>query len=81
MTVIMTLWRSSDDGERRMTVLMMLSILHLIKDETFPKHYHHHHLPGDNCRDMTPMTLFSSANYWPHLVTLLYDVSMSLIAS
>ena len=51
------------------------------KMKHFPKHYHHHHLPEDNRGDMTLMTLFSSANYCPHLVTLLYDVSMSLIAS
>ena len=29
------IWRSRDDGGKRMTVLMTPSILHLIKDETF----------------------------------------------
>ena len=53
MTIIVTLHL------RRMTVLMMSSILQLI--ETFSQtHYHYsHHLPGDNGSDMTLMTLRS----------------------
>ena len=61
MTIIVTLHL------RRMTVLMMSSILELI--ETFSQtHYHYsHHLPGDNGSDMTLMTLFSSPNCCSHL--------------
>ena len=69
MTIIVTLHL------RRMTVLMMSSILQLI--ETFSQTYYHH-LPGDNGSDMTLMTLFSSPNCCSHLAdpVLTPDVSM-----